>query len=80
MGIIDFDVENTVYMQRDIVLSDCNLRRYFNNLLSQVVNIGDLVDEGNNKVHTWLQLTLELGEAVNHCRVLFTNDHYEPVV
>lgn len=44
------------------------------------MDVSDLVDKWDDEVDAWLELALELLEAVDHGRVLLSDDHHKSVV
>jgi hypothetical protein len=78
--VVDFDVEDSVDVEGDIVLGDSNLRVNLNNLFPQIMNVSNLVNEGNDEVDTWLQLFVELLEPVDQGRVVLAHNDEEAVV
>ena len=67
-------------MERDVVFGDCNLRVDIYHLLSQVMHIGNLIDNWDDEVDTGFEDTLELLEPVNHSSVVLSNNYAKPIV
>jgi hypothetical protein len=67
-------------MQGHIILGDCNLRRYLDDLLSQIMTVFKSVDEGHLEVQTRIHLAIVLLETMNQACVLFSHEHDEAQV
>jgi len=66
-------VDDTIDLNEHIVSSDTGLGWNLDDLLSQVVHIGHLVNKRNLPVEAGLHLLVELFETMQHHRILLTN-------
>lgn len=51
-------------MKCNIISSDSNLAGNFNSLFPQIMHIFDCINEWNNEINAWLQLSVESFESM----------------
>ena len=71
--VYNLDVNDTVDLNWDIIFSYTCLGRNLNDLLTQIMDVIDLVNERNLEVEAWFELRGELFESVKHDSVFLTN-------
>jgi len=80
LRVSHLNVDNSINLNKYVIFCDTGLWGNLDDLLSEIVNICDLVNEWNLEVPAGFELVRELFEAVEHDSIFLADDNADTVI